>query len=447
MKLKTIINYLLIAFLAIGMGSCTNKDEDSKFDQTPTERLQARQKELSDLLLSSEQGWKLVYFTDNTQLGGFTHLFKFKDTKNVEMASDFDATTLVKNTSEYSIDMGSTVSLVFTTGNYIHLLSDSATNPNGALRGKGYKGDFQFLYYGQENGQIIFRSNRTAFIELRFVKATAQDWTDLASNIVSKKNLEREIFQVLETNDGATTHKLEFNFNSAARFANPFSTDPTYDKSYSMAIQYTPTGFSVVPAIEVANQKLSEFKFDALTGFFTATGTNNVSATVKFQRTPFTITDDYKILLAGAGQAQTVFGFINPYLSDAQTNSPLCLLMLDAINATLPATQKLSRIQMFFNTPYGNYIEYRFAGGLPSLYHEFTVVENPTKKTIILLSDIWHDGTQLIPEPDFLKDLDSQLFDPEGLYVKKENFKIQFTNTVYTFTSASSSFRITTYKF
>jgi hypothetical protein len=438
---KTIINYLLIAFLAIGMGSCTNKDEDSKFDQTPTERLQARQKELNDLLLSSEYGWKAVYFTDNTQLGGFTHLFKFKKEGLVDMASDFDADIAVYN-SEYQIQLGSTVSLVFTTKNRIHLLSDSENSPTSALRTKGYKGDFQFLYYGQENGEIIFKTNR-AFIELRFVKATAQDWTDLASNIVSKKNLESEIFQVLETNDGATTHKLEFNFNSAARFANPFSTDPTYDKSYSMAIQYTPTGFSVVPAIEVANQKLSEFKFNAVTGFFTATGTNNVSATVKFQRTPFTTTDDYKILLAG--QAPTSFGYLNQYLKNASPNSSLFNNLVSQVNASLPNGVTIQEIDFYFNQGpnKSNYILYYFSDN-SLVVHYFGTTENVTNKTIVFSHQFWADATNLIPEPAFLKDLDKYLMDPQGLYVKKENFKIA-GSSVFTFTSTSAPFRMTTF--
>jgi hypothetical protein len=58
------------------------------------------------------------------------------------MASDYDNDTSV-NTSEYSIELGSTTSLVFTTKNKIHLLSDSNNSPQ-QLRGKGYKGDFQF---------------------------------------------------------------------------------------------------------------------------------------------------------------------------------------------------------------------------------------------------------------------------------------------------------------
>jgi hypothetical protein len=87
------------------------------------------------------------------------------------MASDYDNDTSV-NTSEYSIELGSTTSLVFTTKNKIHLLSDSNNSPTAALRGKGTR-RLSVLYYGQDNGQIIFKTNRS-FEELRFVKKQLQ---------------------------------------------------------------------------------------------------------------------------------------------------------------------------------------------------------------------------------------------------------------------------------
>ena len=76
------------------------------------------------------------------------------------MASDFDTDTDIYK-SQYEIQLGSTVSLVFTTKNRIHLLSDSNNSSYYSLEGKGYLGDFQFLYYGQENGEIVFKTNRT----------------------------------------------------------------------------------------------------------------------------------------------------------------------------------------------------------------------------------------------------------------------------------------------
>ncbi|SDX69559.1 DUF4302 domain-containing protein [Flavobacterium degerlachei] len=442
MKLKTIINYLFIAVLAMQLVSCDNKETlDSPFNATPTERLNAQQKELNDMLESSEFGWKAVYYTDTTQLGGFTHVFKFKDGK-VDMASDFDDDTAVYS-SEYSIDLGSTVSLVFTTKNRIHLLSDSNNYPVAALRGKGYKGDFQFLYYGQENGQIIFKTNRS-FEELRFVKATASDWTDLAKNRLMIANVvgatTRPLFRLLETNDGTKTSQFDFNFTAETRYAVANSIETGSSMSYNMGIAYTPTGILVSPAVKVGNQQLAAFTYDAATGNFIATGTAGVTATIKYSNKPLVLTDDYKVLLAG--NPRTIYAYIAAFLATAPSNSLLCNSLLNTINASLPSTQKVNRVSFYFNDgANGSYISYSFTGGKSTLYHFVTVTEDPVNKTIILKDDGWLGGS----EPTLLKDLDKQLLDPKGLYVKKESFKIAYSNTIYTLTTASNNFRITTY--
>jgi hypothetical protein len=442
MKLKTIINYLLIAILAVQLISCDNKETvDSPFNATPTERLNAQQKELNDVLESSEFGWKAIYFTDTTQLGGFTYVFKFKEGQ-VEMASDFDDDTAIYK-SEYSIDLGSTVSLVFTTKNKIHLLSDSNNYPTAELRGKGYKGDFQFLYYGQDNDQIVFKTNRS-FEELRFVKATASDWTDLAKNRTMIPNVvgapTRPLFRLLETNDGTTIKQFDFNFTGATRYAEANSIETGSNLTYNMGVAYTPTGIIINPAVKVGTQSLSEFTYDETTGNFNATGTAGVTASIKYTTKPLVLTDDYKPLLEG--NPRTIFAYIAANLATAPTNSLLCNSLLNEVNASLPSTQKINRVSFYFNDGgNGSYISYSFTGGKATLYHFVVVTEDPVNKTIKLTDDGWVGGT----EPAILKNLDKQLLDPNGLYVKKENFRIAYTNAIYTFTTASSNFRITTY--
>lgn len=443
MKLKTIINYILVAFIAIQLVSCDNKETlDSPFGATPTERLNGQQKELNDLLESSELGWKAVYFTDTTQLGGFTHVFKFKDGV-VDMASDYDDDTSIYS-SEYSIELGSTVSLLFSTKNRIHLLSDSDNYPTEVLRGKGYKGDFQFLYYGQEDGQIIFRTNRS-FEELRFVKATAADWTDLAKaramipNVIGATT--RPLFRLLETNDGSKISQFDFNFTPASRYAVANSIESGSSFSYNMGIAYTPTGIIVSPAVKVGTQSLSEFIYDAASGNFNATGTGGATASIKYSNKPLLLTDDYKILLDG--NQSTGFGYIAPFLTNAPTNSLLTKTLLAEVNANLPTGRTISRVQFNFNTIYGSYIEYRFAGGKATEYHNVQVIEDPVNKTIILKDLGWDSGST----PAVLAKIDAELMTPAGLYVKKESFRITYSNTIYTFTSASGNFRLTTYAF
>lgn len=446
MKIKSIYKYLVVALIAIILGSCTSTEVDPNFDQTPAERLNARKKELNDILLSSEQGWKAIYYTDSTQLGGFTHVFKFLPEGKVDMASDFDDDTDIHR-SQYEIQLGSTVSLVFTTENKIHQLSDAANFPTAALLGKGYLGDFQFFYYGQENGDIIFKTNRNGH-ELRFVKAKASDWTDLAKEAVMDENITggptSPLFRLVEINDGTSVKQYDFDFNADARFGVASSLDPASDESFNVALSYTATGAVVKPAINVKGQKLTNFVYDEATSNFVATGTGGVTATIKFTNTPPVLTDDYKKLLEG--QPQMVFGYIAANLYNAPTSSFRFRTLIDKVNATLPANQKITRVQLYFNSPFGTYIEYRFAGGRPSIYHTVIASENAAEKTIVLTNDYWDNGSVIIAPPAYLAEIDAEFTNAKGLYVKKEDFRITYSNTIYTFTSASSSFRMTTYQ-
>jgi hypothetical protein len=453
MKTQYIYKYLIIGSIALLLAACTNTDAEQKFEQTPTERLNSQKKELNDILLSSENGWKVVYFTDNTVLGGYTHLIKFATDGSVQMASDFDDDTAVYK-SEYDIQLGSTVSLVFTTKNRIHLLSDSDDYPIAALRSKGYLGDFQFLYYGQENGEIIFRTNRSNQ-ELRFVKATAQDWTDLPKNIDMIDNVvgdpSRPLFRLLETNDGTTTHQFDFNFSEVTRFAESNSVETGYSVSYNMGVGYSPTGIVVSPAVKVGDQKLTNFVYNDLDGSFTATGTNGVSAVIKYTDKPLVLTDDYKILLAG--NPNNVYAYIYNLTNTASTNSTLFKTILKDLNASLPAGAQLTRIQPWFNNANGsNYIEYRFGNAsgatIARYYHYFTVTEDAQKKAIILNPLQWKTSTlataPAIAAPAFLKNMDDQLMNPQGLYfIKQEGLPYP----AFTFTGVNSNFRMTVYTF
>ena len=444
-----------MAMLMVNLSACnSDTDAEQKFDVTPTERLNAQKKELNDLLLSSEQGWKAVYFTDDTQLGGFTHLFKFLPGKKVEMASDFDNDT-EKHTSDYDVVLGSTVSVLFNTFNRIHLLSDSDNYPTAALRGKGYLGDFQFLYYGQENGDIIFKSNRLVR-EVRFVKATAQDWVDLEKNLEMEEKVvgedSRPLFRFLETNDGTTTKKYDFSFSSVTRFSNSEAIDNS-GEVISMGVGYTPTGIVVSPAVEVKGQKLTNFIYNDADGSFTATGTAGVTASIKYSNAPLVLTDDYKLLLPGSGN--NVYAYIYNLTKFEGANSALFLSLLANAEAAAGTGLLIQRIQPWFNNADGSgYIEYRFAAvanpavTIARRYHYFTVSADAVNKTVTLIPGVWKStataASPAIATPSFLKALDDQFMNPQGLYFAEIS---GLGYKAYTFTSTTTPFRMVAYSF
>ncbi|MNR11466.1 hypothetical protein D3C85_1277670 [compost metagenome] len=155
------------------------------------------------------------------------------------------------------------------------------------------------------------------------------------------------------------------------------------------------------------------------------------------------LTDDYKLLLPG--QPLAWFGFfIDDYTVEAPTNSALFYAEIEKINAALPDGQSISTIEIYSNTRIGTFIYYSFVGRGP-LQHFVTIEEDEAGKKMILKHESWNGNTTL-GTPGFLAGFDKYLMDPEGVYVKKESFRLVYSDPVYTFTSASSPFRMTTWK-
>lgn len=250
----TKIRVLLALFtLSLFITSCNENKEEELFNQSPTERMKQREKELRDLLLSSEHGWKTVYFTDNNNLGGYTFLFDFLDESRVRTIGNFN-NNISPVESEYTIGLNTTTTLIFTTKSELHELSDSGNSaPLPNFGGSGYKGDFNFMYYGVENDEIVFRTSRD-FVEVRFKKATAEDWTDFQKYQDMKDFLNNSSGHLAYENDG-TIHNFSYNGNGEVRFA----TNLEGNTSLNFGVGFTSNGIEISPAIDVNGTKYSEF--------------------------------------------------------------------------------------------------------------------------------------------------------------------------------------------
>lgn len=262
--------YIALFILFTTLWSCNDNEVDNIFNDTPTERLNKRKEELKALLKSSGQGWKTTYFTDDSQLGGYTFLMKFTDNQ-VEMASDFND-EVTTETSEWDILLGATVKLSFTTRNKIHSLSDSNNAPTSDLSGQGYKGSFEFLYYGTENDEIIFRAVKD-FTEVRFKKASENDWTNF-QNYQNMKNFLNDSSGHLAYQIDSKVYNFSYNGKNAIRFA----TNLEGATSLNFGVGFSSDGIIVSPAIDVNGTKYAEFtlneaesKYVSLDGNFSIT--------------------------------------------------------------------------------------------------------------------------------------------------------------------------------
>lgn len=275
MKFFNLKHYIKLGFLLVSilLSSCVKNNAEELFDNSTTARKEKQIQELQNLLKSSTDGWKATYFTDDSILGGFSFIVKFKDDLNIDMISDFAGNYTVKE-SQYEINYGSTVKLVFSTDNFIHELSKGDNSPS-IISGQGFKGDSEFLYYGTENDEIIFRSNKF-LSEVRFKKATADDWINISKHQDVKDKLESSLFGKFIL-DGTSSN---YNYNSTTRFLS------TEDSKTEFGIGFTPTGIIISPSLEINGGNVNEFIFNASENKYVATLDGNEVASFVFFNTP-----------------------------------------------------------------------------------------------------------------------------------------------------------------
>lgn len=265
MKINFIKKGLMLLALGVLSIGCTDNDPDNIFGANADERIGARKAELRSALLSSTEGWKTTYFTDDTELGGFSFIFKFENETEVRMVSDYNDATLtpLDVPSEYNVVLGSTVALLFDTPNYLHYLSDNSNYPTAAFKGRGYLGDFIFLYHGTEGDDVInFKSNRS-HVDIKFERATKQDWDQLRLNrtmmdVVATK-------KTLITLEGDESMTYNFKYTKATRYASVLSADKQYSVNANggIGVGFTPSSIKISPAIEFEDgSSISELTLD-----------------------------------------------------------------------------------------------------------------------------------------------------------------------------------------
>ncbi|MEK6508570.1 DUF4302 domain-containing protein [Myroides sp. C4067] len=432
--------YITKAFLATiilaGIASC-QKEEDRVFDESVAERLSEQEKKLQDLLLSSEYGWKLVYNTSEGDFGSYTYLMRFKDTRNVEMVSDFDASGPISEVTEYAIHQRTTASLVFTTRSKIHQLSDPANSPYAA--GKGYYGEYQFGYYGNTENEIYFRTPKQDQ-ELTFVKATKEDWDNFKtqSSMVDHMNFSlNAYFRVVEIEKGSKKEIYDFVNKEVVRMID-MDGNPLFNES-DYGLTFNPKGFTVSPIMEVEGQKISSFLYDEINDSFIGRE-GDVKVTFKFSKSPAIWTDmSYKKLLVLPNNRMSSFTFrtnSSYQLFNSSVTSPYLKQEVAAMGKDAVGQYNLASIDLTFNANVGlpfnaNYVRYTYKG---KQYLYFFRLED-LKDRVKVIAISWNSPATV---PNEIKELNDK-FLGEELYVRNESFRIQYgLNPVGTFISTKS---------
>ncbi len=390
MKFRYIKLFFLLTIFIIS--SCSKNETEQLFDNDPTVRINNKKNELKELLKSSADGWRVTYFTNEQTNGGYTFNFRFKDNNIVEMLSDFTGDGTVVE-SEYDVNIGATVNLVFTSGGLIH---DIANNAN--------EGDFEFLYQGQEGEDLIFKTNRS-FKEIRFEKIVADDWVNFDLFKTNATRFGKSVFKMLKIKN----ETYELSFKESTRFAR--------SNVANFGVGFTTTGLVISPAIVIDEQEVRNFEYDTTKQEFIAVNSSGVElASIKFSSAPplpLTGYEDFNNYLEVQffrNLSSTNFDldtnsyleFINKAISEIRNTTSGGFSNVELIGVWFRDLDKDTESTLIFNTNLGAVT---------------FVINKEIVDDKVIFTKV---STNFAPFDPILKPFSDFLLDPEGFYVTNE---------------------------
>ncbi|MGS4345632.1 DUF4302 domain-containing protein [Myroides odoratus] len=172
----------LVLFSGLGLVACQNNDNDI-YEDDPIVRLEkARQEMKNHLVNESPNGWMVTFRPDGgKQLGEFNMWFKFKDTYDVEIKSDFNTNDLAIEKSEYNFTMLRTFALSFPVFNKVHEFTQGIyKDEEDKDQIYSNRSDIEFMFNQylangdvetvgfMSNQKVVFRKATTEDLDFRF---------------------------------------------------------------------------------------------------------------------------------------------------------------------------------------------------------------------------------------------------------------------------------------
>lgn len=172
MKKEIVVILLLLSTFFTG---CEVKN-DYVFDDISATRITKYIDTCRQVLGKAPHGWKFIYSPDSTQYGIYTFLMKFKEHDRVEMAWD-GSEEVTESSFGFNASRGPILS--FNTYSVLHMLADPSPEVMQGKPGMGLNGEFEFMIQNVEEDKIEFLSKKNKK-KVVFVRATAEDWDELA---------------------------------------------------------------------------------------------------------------------------------------------------------------------------------------------------------------------------------------------------------------------------
>lgn len=258
-----------VALLAV-FAAC-KKDDDTVFDQSPDERINATLTKYQTLLTGAPYGWKGV--VQPAGGGAYSFYFKFNNENRVVMYSDFDSSTAVTpRESSYRLKALQQPSLLFDTYSYLHSLSDpnentitvqSNINENrGGSLGLGLQSDFEFAIDTATSDSVRL-TGRQHGAKAFLLKATQEEATayankQLAAPLLQLRNLRNILYYFKRLTLGGKVYDVSIDDNTKSiTFTWVDGSGNTH--TFSTPYYYTTSGIEFTTAFTDGSQTISGF--------------------------------------------------------------------------------------------------------------------------------------------------------------------------------------------
>lgn len=284
MNMRKIFKYtILFALLTLAFISC--KDDNLIWDKSAAIRLQEAIEKLDRVLLSSEGGWKVTYYTDTANYGGYNILLRFQENGKVTIQGD-NIFKPGEHTSSYIVKAPQSVGLIFETYNDAwHPLADPDTTGLGGGGGYTLGGDNELIWQQtSENEDTIYFYARKTQSPVEFVRNN-ENWNVYISKINGlmddffQNNGMNKYFKQIRFSDGSEPVVLYGGYN-ADRVINRVYKANDRDSIYrnSTGYGFSETGIHFTKPTSGSGKLLQDFTYSG--GQFTSME-NGVTATIE----------------------------------------------------------------------------------------------------------------------------------------------------------------------
>ncbi len=260
MKKKSIFLFLLMALPTLLLTSCL-KDQEDKFDEPASIRMNSYLQNAANILKGNANGWVLNYFPHSERIyGGYSYTLKF-DGSDVEVRSELDDPSEVY-VSKYRLISDDGPVLTFDT--YNEAMHYFATPSAGNYQ--GYGGEFEFIIISATAEEVILKGKKTGnLMYMHPLTTSGEEYLTKVNDVIEEMSFS---VYTLSVNGQATDVSTS---NRTMTFSNNDGSETATASYY-----FTDEGMRFYEPVEFMGETISGFDYQSDVVSYNSTGNSNV---------------------------------------------------------------------------------------------------------------------------------------------------------------------------